>query len=204
MNITKKYSFFIFLFSLLVHIFILWLLFDQKSALHKVSKKIDHIPAFLLSQATPKATTTEASTPESARPPDPSSLENTATQEVATKEDAPTFREGREVPQSSEGGVFSRRLRRTAEGGDARLRHLSASERQDLTDAQKFLLQLRHPSPETSNEVLCELHPPKVRCNDGMSLPPTLADEWLAWLQKGLAPQQMLVNKTLLERALTN
>lgn len=204
MNVTKKYSFFVFLFSLSVHIFVLWVLFDQKMALHGVSKKFDLIPAFLVSQATPKATTTDASTPESVRPPDPSTMENTATQEVATKEDAPTFREGREVRQSSEGGVFSRRLRRTAEGGDARLRHLSASERQDLTDAQKFLLQLRHPSPETNNEVLCEFHPPKVRCNDGLTLPSRLADEWLAWLQKGLAPQQMLVNKTLLESALTN
>lgn len=103
------------------------------------------------------------------------------------------------IHPSAEGGVFSRRLRRSAESGGDRLRHLSESQRHDLTQAQKFLLQLRHPSPDTNNEVLCQIQPPWVSCTNNMTLPADLAQEWFEWVQKGLAPEKMLVNKSLLE-----
>jgi hypothetical protein len=200
MNIPKKYSFFIFLFSLGFHILVLWVLFERGSTLQEVNQRSDRVTTFLVSQATPSAGRTETTNPEPVRLPAQSSLESDGTKDVVAKDDAPTP-EGQEVRRTYEGGVFARRLRRSAEGGDSRLGHLSASERHDLMQAQKFLLQLRHPSPESSNEVLCELRPPNIACADGLTLPTALADEWLAWLQKGLAPQQMLINRSLLEPA---
>jgi hypothetical protein len=200
MNISKKYSFFIFLFSFVFHIFVLWALFGREPRLQQVNPRSDRVTTFLVSQTTPSAGRTETTNPEPVRLPDQSSLEGDGTKDIVAKDDAPSS-EGQEVRRTYEGGVFARRLRRSSEGGDSRLRHLSASERHDLTEAQKFLLQLRHPSPEATNEVLCELCPPNVGCTDGLTLPTALADEWLAWLQKGLAPQQMLINRSLLEPA---
>lgn len=99
----------------------------------------------------------------------------------------------------SQGGVFSRRMRRAQEDRSAGSVQMTPSERQDRSLAQQFLLGLRHPSPDVSNEAWCELSPPVAKCANNQSLPASLTAEWLGWLQKGLAPQQMLVNKAFLE-----
>ena len=200
MNTSTKHLFLIFIASLVIHFFVLQLLFDRTHTWQPSNTKYELIHTHLLltqdktTEPPPKSTVVERLHLSQEAP-----VADVPPQETDAAAKALSSSTENGVHPSAEGGVFSRRLRRAEESGDARLRHLSASERQDLKQAQSFLLQLRHPNPDTNNEVLCQLQPTGATCTNSMTLPATLAREWFSWLQKGLAPQQMLINKSLLE-----
>lgn len=199
MNIPRNHSFLVFAFSLVLHVAVIWLLFNDVSTDRSIKKKSEHIRAQLIDHTKTDAPKSQLSSKKPQPLPETFAAQDSPAKENALSQNMPSTQAENGVHPSAEGGVFSRRLRRSAESGGDRLRHLSESQRHELTQAQNFLLQLRHPSPDTNNEVLCNIQPPQVTCANSMTLPAALAQEWFEWVQKGLAPEKMLINKSLLE-----
>lgn len=106
----------------------------------------------------------------------------------------------RPISPTSNGGIFSRRLRKATHTRNQDPQPTTTTEQTEQVQSRNFILKLRHPSSNEENEVLCRLRPPVVACADDFNLPTVVSEEWFVWLQKGLAPEQLFVNKSLLHK----
>jgi hypothetical protein len=106
----------------------------------------------------------------------------------------------RHTSPTSNGGIFSRRMRKATYTRNQDHPPTTTAEQTEQVQSRNFILKLRHPSPDGENEVLCRLRPPVVACADDFNLPTGVSEEWFVWLQKGLAPEQLFVNKSLLHK----
>lgn len=106
----------------------------------------------------------------------------------------------RHTSPTSNGGIFSRRMRKATHTRNQDPQPITTTEQTEQVQSRNFILKLRHPSPDGENEVLCRLRPPVVACADDFNLPTVVSEEWFVWLQKGLAPEQLFVNKSLLHK----
>lgn len=106
----------------------------------------------------------------------------------------------RHTGPTSNGGIFSRRMRKATHTRNQNPQLITTTEQAEQVQSRNFILKLRHLSPDGENEVLCRLRPPVVDCADDFNLPTVVSEEWFVWLQKGLAPEQLFVNKALLHK----
>lgn len=106
----------------------------------------------------------------------------------------------RHTSPTANGGIFSRRMRKATHTRNQDPQPITTTEQTEQVQSRNFILKLRHPSPDGENEVLCRLRPPVVACADDFNLPTVVSEEWFVWLQKGLAPEQLFVNKSLLHK----
>lgn len=100
---------------------------------------------------------------------------------------------------TNKGGLIARRIRDRSRASPLVMPWVGGSNFQDAYFAQAFLARLRHPQPNSDNEVVCIFEDILANCTQGLLMPAELFEEWRLLIEKNLAPKKMLINKSRLE-----